>query len=61
MGKIRVSLKKSLIGQSDSNCKIVRALGLSRISSSRVHKDNNCTRGMVNKVKHLINYDLISE
>lgn len=61
MGQIRVTLRKSLIGQKETNCKVVKALGLSRINSSKVQKDNNCTRGMINKVKHLIEYDLISE
>jgi large subunit ribosomal protein L30 len=41
--------------------KIIKALGLGRINSTKVHKDNNCIRGMINKVKHLVNYELSSK
>lgn len=37
---------------------ILQALGLKGIGQTKVHKDNNCTRGMVNKVKHMIEYKL---
>ena len=61
MSKIVVRQKKSLIGTSRSLRKIVSALGLGKIGQERTHKDNNCTRGMVNKVKHLVDYELVSE
>ena len=56
-----VRQKRSLIGNNDKNCKIVKALGLGKIGATRTHKDNNCIRGMVNKVKHLVEYELVSE
>ena len=61
MSKIVVRQKKSLIGCSETLRKIVASLGLGKIGQERTHKDNNCTRGMINKVKHLVEYELVSE
>lgn len=58
MSQIVVTQKRSLIGQSESNRKIVKGLGLGRIGNSKTHKDNNCIRGMINKVAHLVSYQL---
>lgn len=58
MAQIIVRQKRSLISEPESIRKIVRALGLGRIDSTRTHKDNNCIRGMLNKVKHLVSYEL---
>lgn len=58
MGQIVVTQKRSVIGQADKNVRVVRALGLRRIGQTKVHKDNNCIRGMINKVKHLVSYEL---
>ena len=61
MGKIKVRQTKGLITQTQKTRRVVRALGLGKIGRERVHKDNNCIRGMINKVRHLVSYELISE
>lgn len=61
MSKIIIRQSKSLIGQKEAIRRIVRALGLGKIGQQREHKDNNCIRGMVNKIKHLVEYELVSE
>ena len=58
MSEIVIKQKRSLIGQSESNRKVVKALGLRGIGHTKAHKDNNCIRGMINKVKHLVSYEL---
>jgi large subunit ribosomal protein L30 len=58
MSEIVIKQTRSLIGQSEANRKVVKALGLRRIGHSKSHKDNNCIRGMINKVKHLVSYEL---
>lgn len=58
MSQIVVTQKRSLIGQSDANRKVVKGLGLGRIGKTKTHKDNNCIRGMINKVAHLVSYEL---
>jgi large subunit ribosomal protein L30 len=58
MSQIVVTQKRSLIGQSESTRRIVKGLGLGRVGRSKTHKDNNCIRGMINKVTHLVTYQL---
>ena len=58
MGQIVVRQERSLISEPEKIRKIVKALGLGRIGKSVTHKDNKCIRGMVNKVKHFVSYEL---
>ena len=61
MSKILVRQKKSVIGSSVKMKRVVSSLGLKKIGDEKVHKDNNCIRGMVNKAKHLLEYKLLTE
>lgn len=54
MGKIRVTQRRSLIGRPPDQRRTVRALGLRRIGQSVVHEDTPSIRGMVYKVRHLV-------
>ena len=58
MSKILIKQTRSVITESHQSRRILQALGLGRIGQARLHKDNNCIRGMVNKVKHLVSYEL---
>lgn len=40
---------------------ILNGLGLKKIGQERIYSDNNCIRGMINKVKHLVQYELIKK
>lgn len=51
---LKVTLVKSPIGRSADQHKTLRALGLGKVSSSHVLPDNDATRGMIFKVKHLV-------
>ncbi len=59
MAKIRVKQKKSVIGQSQNIRRVIRGLGLRSMGHVNEVTDNNCTRGMINKVKHLVSYELV--
>ncbi len=61
MSRILVTQKKSVIAESAHTRSIMQALGLKGIRSNKVHKDNNCIRGMINKVIHLVEYELVKE
>lgn len=52
--KIRVRQRKSVIGAPADQKATVRALGLKRINDTAEHDDTPAVRGMVFKVKHLI-------
>jgi large subunit ribosomal protein L30 len=58
MSQIIVTQTRSIIGQAEANRLVMRGLGLGRIGKVKTHKDNNCIRGMINKVKHLVSYQL---
>ena len=60
MGKIIVKQIRGTSGQSKKNKAVLqRGLGLRRIGHTKEFKDNNCIRGMVNKVSHLVSATLV--
>ena len=54
MAKIKVQLVKSPIGYAKDQKATVEALGLKKMNSVALHDDNDCIRGMINKVSHLV-------
>jgi len=57
--RIRVTLRKSLIGRKPKHVKTIKALGLGRINSSADHAADPVILGMVNAVSHLIDVEEI--
>ena len=51
---LRVTLVKSMIGQSYKQKRTLQALGLRRMHQSVEQKDTPAVRGMVAKVSHLV-------
>lgn len=51
--KIKIRLKKSLIGASEAQKKIAKSLGLSKINQVVEHFNSPTIVGMVNKIPHL--------
>lgn len=54
MAKIQITLKRSLIGRTQDQKATVEALGLRKINQVVEKEDNAAIRGMVEKVKHLV-------
>lgn len=54
MGQLKVTLKKSGIGFPKDQKETVKALGLRRLHQHVVKDDNPSVRGMIYKVKHLV-------
>ena len=54
MSPLRITQTKSVIGSLGKHKKTVRALCLKRIRDSRVHGDTPQVRGMIHKVRHLV-------
>ncbi|MDR2588834.1 MAG: 50S ribosomal protein L30 [Spirochaetales bacterium] len=52
--KIEIRLIRSVIGGKPAQRKTVQALGLRKINSTVVQKDNPAIRGMVRTVSHLV-------
>ena len=55
---ITITQTRSTIGQPGTQGKIIQALGLKGIGKKVVKTDNNCIRGMVNKVRHLVSVEV---
>ncbi len=54
MGKISITWKKSTIGFTQDQRATIAALGLHKLNDTVVHDDVPTIRGMVNKVRHLV-------
>ena len=51
---VRVTQVRSKIGTKEDHRGTLRALGLGRINSSRVHEDSPTLRGMLHKIGYLL-------
>ena len=52
--KLQVTLVKSPVSSKPNHIKIVKALGLHKIRSTKVFEDTPSIRGMIFKVSHLV-------
>lgn len=56
---LRVTQVKSVIACPEKQRRTMRALGLRHIGASVDHVDNECIRGMIFQVKHLVKVEEI--
>jgi large subunit ribosomal protein L30 len=61
MSPLKVRQVRSLIGSKQDQKRTVRALGLKRIQDSRVHEDTPQIRGMLHKVRHLVQVEEVEK
>ena len=54
MAQLKITLTRSPIGRKPDQRLTVKALGLGKMNSSVVQKDNPAIRGMIRKVNHLV-------
>lgn len=59
--KLAITLKKSMIGRSEKQRVTLRTLGLKKREQTVYQPDNPAIRGMINKVKHLVDVKEINE
>ena len=55
--KLKITLVKSVIGYSEHQRKIDKALGLGKTQSSVIQEDTPSIRGMIHKVSHLVSVE----
>ncbi len=53
-GKLRITWKKSAIGYGKDQKRTIEALGLKRLGQAVEHSDSRPVRGMILKVRHLV-------
>jgi large subunit ribosomal protein L30 len=61
MAKLRITYAKSAIGYSKVQKDTIRSLGLRKLNSVVVKDDNEAIRGMIFKVKHLVQVEEVVE
>jgi large subunit ribosomal protein L30 len=59
--RVRVILRKSLIGRPAEQRRIAHALGLRRLGASRVHAQTSSFAGAVRKIQHLVSVEEVEE
>ena len=59
LNKLRVTLVRSSIGYSMRQKRTVKALGLRKLNQVVELPDNPAVRGMINKVPHLIQVEVV--
>jgi len=59
VGKLKITLVKSVIGSTERQKKTVESLGLGKINSSVTQVDTPDIRGKVKKVEHLVSVEEI--
>ena len=52
--KLKITLVKSTIGAVPKNRKTVEAMGLNKLLKTVEMPDNDATRGMIQRVRHLV-------
>jgi len=60
-GRIRITLRHSRIGSTPRQREVLRGLGLGKVDSSVVRQDDPAIRGMVQKVVHLVEVEVVSD
>ena len=53
-GHLRVTYVKSAIGFNKNQAKILEALGLTKLNTTKIFPNNDCIKGSLFKVKHLV-------
>ena len=61
MAKLRITWKKSAIGYNKRQRMTLKALGFRSLNQTIVHSDSPVVRGMLNKVRHLVQVEEVSE
>ena len=59
--RVRITWKKSAIGYKMDQKRTIEALGLRRLGHSVEQPDNRAVRGMIMKVRHLVEVSEVTE
>jgi len=61
MAKLKITQTKSIIDRPEPQKLTIKALGLGRPNYSVIQNDTPQIRGMINKVSHLVKFEVIEE
>jgi len=60
VAKLKITWKKSAIGYAQDQKDTIKALGLRKLNQTVIKEDNPCIRGMIFKVKHLVDVEEVN-
>ena len=58
--RVRITLRRSLIGHAERQRRIARSLGLRRVGASRVHAWTPSLEGALRKIQHLVSVEEVA-
>ncbi|MCL2571813.1 MAG: 50S ribosomal protein L30 [Defluviitaleaceae bacterium] len=61
MAQLQITLVRSTIGVKPKHKLTVEALGLKKLNSTVIQKDNEAIRGMVHQVRHLLKVEEVAQ
>jgi len=61
MKRLKITLKRSVFGWKPDQRATIKGLGLKKIGQSVIREDTPYIRGMINKVKHLVEVEEVNE
>jgi large subunit ribosomal protein L30 len=61
MAHLKITLKKSPVSQKADQQLTVKSLGLRRMHQTVTHEDSQKVRGMIHKVRHLVEVEEVTE
>ena len=61
MARLRIRLVRSVIGRELRQRRTVRALGLTRLHQNVEKEDTPTMRGMIHKVRHMVQVELVGD
>jgi len=59
--KLKITLRRSPIGYEQSQRETARSLGFKKLQQSVVHADTPVVRGMIHKIRHLVEVEPVTE
>ena len=59
--KLQITLKRSLIGRTPQQRATTQTLGLRKVNQVVIQPDNPAIRGMIDKIKHMVEVKEIEE
>ena len=59
MKNLKITLVRGLSGKRKDQIEVAKSLGLTKTNSSKIHPDNEATRGKITKISHLLNVEEI--
>jgi|LakMenE18May11ns_1017448.scaffolds.fasta_scaffold6782969_1 large subunit ribosomal protein L30 len=59
MSNLKITLTRGLAGKRKDQIEVAQSLGLKKTNSSKIHPNNEATKGKIQKISHLVKVEEI--